>query len=248
MNSRRKIKDAFIDTIFHQFRAQLAVCMFYFPYVYTNGKGGIHMDLMKIGKFIAEKRKEIGLTQSQLAEELHITDRAISKWECGRSLPDSSIMLSLCKILGINVNELLMGEEIQMDTYNSQAEENLIQMVKEKEESDRRLLRVEIVLGIVGSLFEFAMVILGILGYVYLNLPLWAMIVMIVIGSIVFIVTMLFCILIEQKAGYYECKICHQRFVPTYKQVLFAPHINRSRYMKCPHCGKKSYHKKVISK
>lgn len=206
------------------------------------------MDSIKIGKFIAEKRKGKNLTQLQLAERLYVTDRAVSKWECGRSLPDSSIMLELCEVLDISVNELLTGEELEMETYNKQAEENLIQMIKEKEESDKRLLNLEIVLGIIGTLFLLAMLFTGILGYQYLRLPVWAMILMMVVGFVVFMVAILFCVLIEQKAGYYECKECHQTFVPTYLQVLFAPHINRTRYMKCPHCGKRAYQKKVISK
>lgn len=206
------------------------------------------MDSIKIGKFIAEKRKAKNLTQLQLAERLYVTDRAVSKWECGRSLPDSSIMLELCEALDISVNELLTGEELEMETYNKQAEENLIQMIKEKEESDKRLLNLEIVLGITGTLFLLAMLFTGILGYQYLGLPLWAMLLMMSVGFIVFVVAILFCVLIEQKAGYYECKECHQTFVPTYLQVLFAPHINRTRYMKCPHCGKRAYQKKVISK
>ena len=206
------------------------------------------MDLIKIGKFIAEKRKAKNLTQLQLAERLYVTDRAVSKWECGRSLPDSSIMLELCEVLDISVNELLTGEELEMETYNKQAEENLIQMIKEKENSDKRLLNLEIVLGIIGTLFLLVIMFTGILGYQYLGLPLWAMILMMVVGFVVFMVVILFCVLIEQKAGYYECKECHQTFVPTYLQVLFAPHINRTRYMKCPHCGKRAYQKKVISK
>lgn len=206
------------------------------------------MDLLKIGKFIAEKRKAKNLTQLQLAERLYVTDRAVSKWECGRSLPDSSIMLELCEALDISVNELLSGEELEMKTYNKQAEENLIQMIKEKESSDKRLLNLEIVLGITGTLLLLAMLFTGIFGYQYLGLPLWAMILMMSVGFVVFMVAILFCVLIEQKAGYYECKECHQTFVPTYFQVLFAPHINRTRYMKCPHCGKRAYQKKVISK
>ena len=206
------------------------------------------MDSIKIGKFIAEKRKAKNLTQLQLAEHLYVTDRAVSKWECGRSLPDSSIMLELCEALGISVNELLTGEELKMETYNKQAEENLIKMIKEKEESDKRLLNLEIVLGITGTLFLLAMLFTGILGYQYLGLPVWAMILMMVVGFVVFVVAILFCVLIEQKAGYYECKECHQTFVPTYLQVLFAPHVNRTRYMKCPHCGKRAYQKKIISK
>ena len=70
------------------------------------------MDLIKIGSFIADKRKAKSLTQLQLAERLYVTDRAVSKWECGRSLPDSSIMLDLCEVLGISVNELLTGEDL----------------------------------------------------------------------------------------------------------------------------------------
>ena len=206
------------------------------------------MNLIKIGKFIAEKRKAKNLTQLQLAERLYVTDRAVSKWECGRSLPDSSIMLELCEVLDISVNELLTGEELEMETYNKQAEENLIQMIKEKENSDKRFLNLEIVLGITGTLFLLAMLFTGILGYQYLGLPVWAMLLMKSVGFIVFMVAILFCVLIEQKAGYYECKECHQTFVPTYLQVLFAPHINRTRYMKCPHCGKRAYQKKVISK
>ena len=135
-----------------------------------------------------------------------------------------------------------------MKTYDKQAEENLIQMIKEKENSDKRFLNLEIVLGITGTLFLLAMLFTGILGYQYLGLPVWAMLLMMSVGFIVFMVAILFSVLIEQKAGYYECKECHQTFVPSYSQVLFAPHINRTRYMKCPHCGKRAYQKKVISK
>ncbi len=91
------------------------------------------MDLIKIGKFIAEKRKNKNLTQIELAQKLNITDRAISKWERGKSMPDSSIMLDLCEILEISVNELLTGEEIEMKDYNKQTELNLIEMVRQKE-------------------------------------------------------------------------------------------------------------------
>ena len=82
------------------------------------------MDQIKIGKFIAECRKKNKLTQMQLAEKLNITDRAISKWENGKGMPDSSIMLDLCNELKISVNELLSGEVIKMEDYKKQAEEN----------------------------------------------------------------------------------------------------------------------------
>lgn len=75
------------------------------------------MDQIKIGRFIAERRKRVGLTQMQLAEKLKITDRAVSKWENGRAMPDSSIMLKLCDVLKITVNDLLNGEIVTMDNY-----------------------------------------------------------------------------------------------------------------------------------
>lgn len=110
------------------------------------------MDQIKIGKFIAECRKKNNLTQMQLAEKLNITDRAISKWENGKGMPDSSIMLDLCNELKISVNELLSGEVLEMNNYNEKVEQNLIEMVKQKEESDKRLLTMEIVIGVLISI------------------------------------------------------------------------------------------------
>ena len=89
------------------------------------------MDQVKIGKFISSCRKEAGLTQAALADRLGITDRAVSKWETGKSLPDASIMIELCKILNIDVNELLTGEHITMENYKDKAEENLLEMTSD---------------------------------------------------------------------------------------------------------------------
>lgn len=91
------------------------------------------MDQVKIGTFIAQCRKEKKLTQAQLAEMLNITDRAVSKWETGKSMPDSSIMLELSEILGITVNELLSGERICTECYEKKADENLIALKKQEE-------------------------------------------------------------------------------------------------------------------
>lgn len=220
----------------------------YSSYFKVLSEGGSGMDLLKIGAFIATKRKEKKLTQLQLAELLHVTDRAVSKWECGRSMPDSSIMLELCEALGISVNELLTGEELNMENYNRQAELNLIEITKQKEESDKRLLHSEIVIGVMGTAIFFALIITAILAHTYANLPLWAMIVMFVTAALIFFGACFFAVRIEQKAGYYECKECGYKYVPSYKAALFAPHMGRSRKMVCPHCGKKSYHKKVINK
>ncbi|MBO4449180.1 MAG: helix-turn-helix transcriptional regulator, partial [Clostridiales bacterium] len=101
------------------------------------------MDQVKIGRFIAECRKAKGLTQAALAEKLGITDRAVSKWETGKSLPDASIMLVLCKLLEFDVNELLTGEHITMENYKDKAEENLLEMRTTVEKRNKLLLQVD---------------------------------------------------------------------------------------------------------
>lgn len=102
------------------------------------------MDQIQTGKFIGDCRKEKGLTQVQLAEKLGVTDRAVSKWECGKSMPDASLMLPLCGILGITVNELLSGERIQTENAGKQADKNLIALKRAGERSRKwnRILAV----------------------------------------------------------------------------------------------------------
>ena len=117
------------------------------------------MDQIKIGKFIAESRKKNNLTQMQLAEKLNITDRAISKWENGKAMPDSGVMLELCNELKISVNELLSGEVLEMNNYNEKLEKNLIDMVKQKEQSDKKMLRLEIVIGYISSITFLILII-----------------------------------------------------------------------------------------
>lgn len=90
----------------------------------------------KIGKFIAERRAQ-DLTQKQLAEQLNVSDKAVPKWETGRSMPDNSILLELCQVLDINVNELLSGEKLSDDNYHGKAEENMMILMKEKQNSGR---------------------------------------------------------------------------------------------------------------
>ncbi|MBP3437511.1 MAG: helix-turn-helix transcriptional regulator [Clostridia bacterium] len=202
------------------------------------------MNQIKIGKFIAERRKKANLSQMQLAEKLNITDRAISKWETGKSLPDSSIMLLLCDILNITVNDLLCGEVITMDNYNKELEKNLLEIVKQKEESDKRLLRAELVMGICCLLPLIASVIIA------LTVPMegWLGGVIVGVSLIPILIATPFALKIEQKAGYYECQKCKHRYVPKYSHVFFAMHVNRTRYMRCPKCEKRSWQKKVISK
>ena len=202
------------------------------------------MDQVKIGKFIAECRKKANLTQMQLAEKLNITDRAISKWETGKSLPDSSIMLDLCDVLSISVNDLLCGEVVTMDNYNKELENNLLEMIKQKEQADKRLLSVEVFIGITATIALFALIFVA----TFIQMETWLKISLIVFGFILFLAGCFYALRIEQVAGYYECKHCKYRYVPTYKAVNMAMHMGRTRYMRCPQCKKKSWQKKVLSK
>ena len=202
------------------------------------------MDQQKIGRFIAARRKQAGLTQMQLAEALNITDRAVSKWENGRAMPDSSLMLELCDILKINVNDLLSGEVVTMENYNKELENNLLEMVKQKERADKQLLTVEIVVGVICIAVLLALTVLA----AYVPMADGMRIALIVIGLVPLLIALPFMLKIEQTAGYYECRKCGHRHIPTYKQVLWAMHVNRTRYMRCPKCNQMSWQKKVISK
>ena len=142
------------------------------------------MDQIKIGKFIAECRKNNNLTQMQLAEKLNITDRAISKWENGKSMPDSSIMLDLCNELKISVNELLSGEVVKMEDYKKQAEENLLKIEKEREQKDKQLLNLEIVIGYLSSITFLVLIFVA----SYVEMQLWLRVILIVFGFIVFVI------------------------------------------------------------
>lgn len=202
------------------------------------------MDQEKIGRFIQEKRKENKLTQSDLAEKLNITDRAISKWENGNCLPDAGTMPELCKILNISINDLFSGEIVDMKHIEKKLEENLLDMAKLKEEKDRQLLRLEIVIGYTASITFFTLIFVA----SFVKMDTWLSVLLIVIGIVIFALGVGNAVKIEQVAGYYECPECNHKYVPTYKSVFWAQHMGRTRKLKCPKCGKKSWHKKVISK
>ena len=202
------------------------------------------MDQIKIGKFIQERRKANGLTQMQLAELLGITDRAISKWETGKCLPDSAIMLDLCELLGISVNDLLCGEVVTMENYNKETEKHLLEMVKQKERADKNLLTFEIFVGVVAFVFLLALTMLAGLA----PMEEWLRLTLILIGLAPILIATPFMLRIEQTAGYYECAKCGHKHIPTYKSVFWAMHKGRTRYMRCPVCHQKSWQKKRISK
>ena len=177
-----------------------------------------------------------------MAEKLNVTDRAISKWENGNCLPDAGTMPVLCKILNISINDLFSGEIVDMKNNEKKLEENLLDMAKLKEEKDKQLLALEYVIGFTASITFFILIFVA----SFVEMDTWLRILLIVSGIIIFAFGVGNAIKIEQTAGYYECSNCHNKYVPTYKNVLWAQHMGRTRKMKCPKCGKKTWNKKVL--
>jgi transcriptional regulator with XRE-family HTH domain/DNA-directed RNA polymerase subunit RPC12/RpoP len=202
------------------------------------------MDQIRIGKFIAECRKQKNLTQMQLSEKLGITDKAISKWERGIAMPDSSIMLELCDILGISVNELLSGEKISMENNNQKNEQLLFDMAKELEQKNKTVWKSMWVIMIISMTALFS----GILIAAFL-IPegVWQLLTIIGI-CIVFLIPCLYALKLEVSVGAYKCKNCGHEIVPTYKEAMNAMHMGFTRYLKCPKCNKRTWCKKVLKK
>lgn len=202
------------------------------------------MNQIKIGKFIAACRKEQGLTQLQLADKLGITDKAVSKWERGIAMPDTSIMLELCEILQINVNELLSGEKITMENKNQKNEELMLDLAKEIAQKNKTIwttMWVIMTVSIIGLLGGCAAV------YFFVPEGVWQAVSVIGI-CILFLLPCFYALKLEVSVGAYKCKNCGHEFVPTYTQALNAMHMGFTRYLKCPQCGKRTWCKKVFKK
>ena len=201
------------------------------------------MDQVKTGRFIKACRKEKNLTQREVSERLNISEKTVSKWETGNGLPEVGLMLPLCELLEISVNELLSGERLDEKKYFEKAEQNIMSLIQEKAEAKKKL--------IIAVIVAFAMLAAGltiILLSGLLEMELWLKIVLIVVGCATILVGVGVACVLERDAGVYECKHCGERFVPTMTAYLFAPHTPTTRRLKCPKCGKKSYCKKRLSK
>lgn len=202
------------------------------------------MNQIKIGKFIQERRKNIGITQSELAEKLYVTDRAVSKWENGICIPDASNIMELCKLLNIIINDLYSGKIVDMKDNEKLLEKNLLEMAKTKEEKDKQLLSLEWIIGYISSITFIILIFVA----CYVEMELWIKIMLITLGILIFVFGMYNSLKIEQTAGYYKCANCNHKYIPTYNSVFLSMHFGRTRYMKCPKCKKKSWNKKVLKK
>ncbi len=191
------------------------------------------MDQIKIGKFIANMRKDQNITQKQLADSLSISDKTVSKWECGKGLPEVSLMLPLCDILQISINELLSGERVGECDYKSKAEENMVKLIKENEQNKKNMI-LSIICGIITIIAVCALVIIA----SYVELPVYARIIFIGLAIVTAIVGIGAAAMLEIDAGYYECPYCRALFIPTVKEYIKGYHTFTKRRLTCHECGK----------
>ena len=193
------------------------------------------MDQSKTGKFIAQERRVQNLTQRQLADKLAISDKTVSKWECGKGLPEVSLMLPLCEILQITVNDLLSGEKVAEGDYQKRAEENMMDLIRENAENKERMT-LSIICGVITIIAVCALVMLA----SYLELPAAVRILLLVCAVLTAIAGIGAAARLEVKAGYYECPHWGTLFVPTMSDYVKGWHTLTRRRLTCPTCGKTS--------
>ena len=201
------------------------------------------MDQIKIGKFIAEERKAKKYTQRELADKLSISDKTISKWERGNGFPEVSLLLPLCNELEITVNELLSGERLQAMDYKKKAEKNMVNLVKEAQESKKKI----IMSAMVGVLVIVAAVPLFVVAGMF-EMQVWARVLLMGIGFVITVMGIAIACVLDREAGAFECPECNNRFVPDMKSYIMGPHTITKRKLVCPYCGAHKYCKKVLTK
>ena len=201
------------------------------------------MDLISIGNFISEERKSKNLTQAQLAKILYVSEKTISKWECGKGFPDTSLILPLCKELNISANELLSGKRINSKDYKEQAENNLVELVKERKASKTKLA-VTILTALITLIPSFTILLLA--GFLDISdsLRIW----LIIIAFVVIVIGVIICCFLDNDFGSFECRNCGHKFVPNLGAYIMGMHTITTRHLKCPKCGKRTWCKKRLTK
>lgn len=201
------------------------------------------MDQIKIGKFISEERKAKKYTQRELADKLSISDKTISKWERGNGFPEVSLLLPLCNELEITVNELLAGERLQEMDYKKEAEENMMNLVKEAQESKKKIIMSAMVAVLVIIAAVPLVVVAGML-----EMQVWTRGLLIGIGCVIMNMGIAIACVLDREAGAFECPECKERFVPDMKAYVMGPHTITKRKLTCPKCGCIKYCKRVLTR
>ena len=201
------------------------------------------MDQIATGKFIGKERKRKGYTQKQLAEILGISDKTISKWERGNGFPEVSLLLPLCGELDITVNELLTGERVLEEDYQKKAEENMVNLVKEAQESKKKIV-LSVLVSVLTLIAAIPLFFISGLAGMENQMRIF----LIMTGVIVIVLGIAIACILDRDAGAYECPECHERFVPEMGAYVMGPHTITKRKLKCPKCGTYHYCKKVLTR
>ena len=190
------------------------------------------MDQIKIGKWIAETRKQQNMTQRQLADALFVSDKTISKWECGKGLPEISLMMPLCETLHITVNDLLTGERVSEENYQKTAEENMMNLMTE----NKKQMALSVICGVITIIAVCSLVVIA----AYIPMPTAARIAVILFAAATATAGIGAASVLEVKAGHFECPRCKALFVPTMSAFVKGRHTFTKRRLTCPACGKTS--------
>lgn len=199
------------------------------------------MDYQKIGLFIAQERKAQNLTQSELAQKLHVSEKTVSKWENGRGLPDTSLLINICSIFSISLNELLSGKRLTENSYKEKAEDNMTNLLLQRKSNKHK-----IIFSVMLVVATFSVLLICIALASFLNIPTWLRICLVVYGFVICVFGVSSAIVYDISTGSFECKYCGKKFMPTTKAYIFAYHTFTKRRLKCPHCGKTGMFKKRL--
>lgn len=203
------------------------------------------IDQARTCRFIQSLRKELGLTQRQLAEKLMISDKTISKWETGAGLPEISLLMPLCKELGVNVNELLSGQRLTTADYPRKAEENIMSLMKEREENVRKI-RISVFAGV--SATATLLVLILLVGFYAEVMSPTVKLVVTAFAFLQFAAGLYVAVAMDRDAGYFKCKACGETFKPTLRAYVMAFHGITHRWLRCPKCGKVTACRHVMSR
>ena len=195
------------------------------------------MDIVKIGYFIRECRKNKNLTQKQLADKLYVEPKTVSKWETGKGLPDVSIMKNLCSELGISLSELFIGEHIKKEVNELMPQKMLLNEFEKERIRNKKNLIGEI---LIGCAF-IAVVITLILFVGFVPIAAYLKIILISLAFIFIVVGIIGLVILDANIGYFECAECHERFIPSIKDYTLGLHTLKKRKLTCPKCGKKTW-------
>ena len=191
------------------------------------------MDQIKIGRFIAQMRRTQDMTQRQLADMLSISDKTVSKWECGKGLPEVSLMLPLCSALHITVNDLLTGMQVTQAEYQKKAEENMMNLMRENEENRKNMV-LSIICGAITVVAVVSLVMIA----SFMPIPTLARIALLILAAASAVAGIGAAAVLEIRAGYYQCPYCKTLFVPTMRAYVKGYHTFIRRRLTCPACGK----------